>query len=209
MGKEENILIKSIRDYLYKSGCDEVDANKIAEELKVPLKDILSIAKTPQELVSKVFNHELTELASILNEYNFEQQNAIDTFIIIGQEVFKRFHDVNPVITYHLKQNFPQQYEEHLQNKLFFLKKLVIDNLKRGQSQGIYKKDINLELLNKKVEDKVSKIHGHDLLSTGKLTFDIIFNDLIEEFIKEVSEEDGWKYYVNRKHLVEALDFNR
>jgi hypothetical protein len=129
--------------------------------------------------------------------------------IIIGQEVYKRFHDVNPAITYHLKQNFPDQYDKHLHNKIEFLKNMVISNLKRGQAQGVYRHDIDIENFKEKLANKVSKIHDPELLNTGKLTFDIIFNELIEDFIKDVSEQDGWDYFINRKHLVEALDFNR
>ncbi len=208
MQKDENTIIKEVRDYLYDAGVSKIDAMEIATEINIPFQDLVSIAPTPEDLVSKIFQYELIEFSSIFDEYNFEKQNAIDILIIVGQEIYKRFHDVNPAVSYHLKKHYPNLYYDHLENKINFLTKRIVNNLRKGQSQGIYKEGLNTDAIIDNFTEKVSKIHSHDILSKSELTFEIIFNDLIEEFIKDISHKDGWTYYKNRKQLVEALNFN-
>ncbi len=209
MTKDENSIIKSVRDYLYDTGIGKIDAFSIAEATGVPVGRLLEIAPTPRDLVRKVFAYELIELAAIFDEYHFEDKNAIDILIIVGQEVYKRFHDVNPSISYHLKKHYPDLYYEHLENKISFLIENIIDNLKRGQEQGIYKEELDIETLKSDLKNKVAILHEDKLLSSGKLTFEFAFNELIESFIRESSHSDWWSYYKQRRQLYEALDFNR
>ena len=209
MNKEEIRIVKSIRDHLYQTGESRIDVLKISEALNIPVDKMLEIAPTPREMVKKIFAYELVELSNIFEEYKFEDLNAIDSLIIVGQEVYKRFHDVNPSVSYHLKQVYPDLYKQHLQNKVNFLVEEVVRNFRKGQNQGIYKKDVDIDALKRSLINNVAKLHDHKLLSSGKLTFDIAFNELIESFIKESSHSDWWDYYIQRKQLFEALDFNR
>jgi hypothetical protein len=209
MNKEEIRIVKSIRDHLYQTGESRIDVLKISEALNIPVDKMLEIAPTPREMVKKIFAYELVELSNIFEEYKFDDLNAIDSLIIVGQEVYKRFHDVNPSVSYHLKQVYPDLYKQHLQNKVNFLVEEVVRNFRKGQNQGIYKKDVDIDALKRSLINNVAKLHDHKLLSSGKLTFDIAFNELIESFIKESSHSDWWDYYIQRKQLFEALDFNR
>jgi len=209
MTKDENSIIRSVRDYLYETGVNKIDVFEISSAIGVPAVRLLEIAPTPKELVKKVFAYELVELEAIFDEYHFEDKNAIDILIIVGQEVYKRFHNVNPAVSYHLKHVYPELYYDHLENKINFLVEHIIDNLKRGQDQGIYKEELDVETLKNNLIKKVAKLHEDKLLSTGKLTFEIAFNELIESFIRESSHSDWWNYYKQRRQLFEALDFNR
>ena len=209
MTKDENSIIRSVRDYLYETGIGKIDVFRISEATGVPAARLLEIAPTPRDLVRKVFAYELIELAAIFDEYHFEDKNAIDILIIVGQEVYKKFHDINPSISYHLKNDYPDLYYDHLENKINFLVEHIIDNLKRGQEQGIYKEELDIETLKSNLKKKVAKLHEDKLLSSGKLTFEFAFNELIESFIRESSHSDWWSYYKQRRQLYEALDFNR
>ncbi len=209
MQKDENSIIKQVRDYLYDAGISKIDAMEIAKEINIPVQELLSIAPTPEILVTKIFEYELIEFSSILDEYSFEKLNAIDVLIVVGQEVYTRFHDVNPAVSYHLKKRYTNLYCDHLENKINFLTTRIVENFKKGQAQGIYKEGLNSDEIIKKFTDRISKIHDPELLNKNELTFEIIFIDLIENFIKEITHKDGWTYYKNRKQLVEALNFNR
>ncbi len=206
---DENSIIRKVREYLYQNDVDKIDALEISDSTGIPVNELLEIAPVPEELVRKVFGYELKEFAVIFDEYNFDEQNPIDVLIIVGQEVFKKFHDLNPAITYKLKKLYPEIYEEHLNNKIKFLVDHITNNFKRGKKQGIYKKDLDIENIKTNLKGKIEKLHDHKLLSTGKLTFEYAFNELIEGFIKESAYSDWWSYYKQRKQLYEALDFNR
>lgn len=209
MQKDENTIIKEIRNLLFYSDVRKIDILKIAQEIDVPVQNLLKIVPTPESLVTKIFEYELIEFSSIFDEYNFEKQNAIDILIIVGQEIYARFHAVNPAVSYHLKKDFYDLYCNHLEKKIDFLTVKIIENLKKGQKQGFYKEGLDLDTIIDNFTVKISKLHSHELLSKKELTFEIIFNNLIEDFIRDISHEDGWNYYKNRKQLVEALNFNR
>jgi hypothetical protein len=209
MNREESRIIKGVRDYLYRTGSNRIDTIKISKELGIPLDNMLKIAPTPREMVKKIYSYEVVELSAIFDEYNFNELNAIDSLIIVGQEVYKRFHDVNPAVSYHLKNVYPDIYKDHLKLKIDFLVSEVVRNFRKGQKQGIYKEDVDIEALKKSLINNVARLHEDKILRSGKLTFEVAFNELIESFIKESSHSDWWDYYKQRKQLFEALDFNR
>ena len=149
----------------------------------------------------------LEELKEIFNEYNFEGWNAIDIMLIVSDEINNRFFNVSPSFTIMLSKAFPDIFEEHMQMRSDFIYEKIKINIEKGMEQGMYKKDISSEMIARMYIAKLNDIHNPDIYPPEGFTFATIFNNLIDGVIKNITNEEGRRYYKQRKQLYSILNF--
>ncbi|TAJ05781.1 hypothetical protein DMA11_23100 [Marinilabiliaceae bacterium JC017] len=207
MQTTEPNLINQIRQYLYNHSEEKLNVINIASELGIPSTDILSIAPTPSELVTKLFIAEFETFKSIFTDLDFDKEGAIDSMIIAGQEIYKRFCSMNPAITIHLRDLYPTEYQIFQKEKIAFIEETLKTNLTKGISQSEYCSDIDTDSVIKKYMEKICELHNPTYLQKGQLTFGTVFSNIIEDFILDVASEEGRQYYRQRKQLIEVFYF--
>ena len=73
--------------------------------------------------------------------------------------------------------------------------------------QGIYKKDISSEMIARMYIAKLNDIHNPQIYPPEGFTFATIFTTLIDDVLKHITNEEGKKYYKQRKQLYSILNF--
>ncbi len=158
-------------------------------------------------MVKTVLEYERKCFEEIFNEYNFEGWNAIDIMLMVSNEINNRFFNVTPSVTIILSKVFPDIFEEHLQKRSDFIFEKIKINIEKGMEQGMYKKDISSEMIARMYIAKLNDIHNPQIYPTEGFTFATIFNNLIDNVIKSITNEEGKTYYKQRKQLYSILNF--
>lgn len=102
---------------------------------------------------------------------------------------------------------FPDIFEEHMQMRSDFIYEKIKINIEKGMEQGMYKKDISSEMIARMYIAKLNDIHNPDIYPPEGFTFATIFNNLIDGVIKNITNEEGRRYYKQRKQLYSILNF--
>ena len=101
----------------------------------------------------------------------------------------------------------PDIFEEHMQMRSDFIYEKIKINIEKGMEQGMYKKDISSEMIARMYIAKLNDIHNPDIYPPEGFTFATIFNNLIDGVIKNITNEEGRRYYKQRKQLYSILNF--
>ena len=89
----------------------------------------------------------------------------------------------------------------------YFIYEKIKINIEKGMEQGMYKKDISSEMIARMYIAKLNDIHNPDIYPPEGFTFATIFNNLIDGVIKNITNEEGRRYYKQRKQLYSILNF--
>ncbi len=123
------------------------------------------------------------------------EKNAIDTLLYISREFadhrkyhFTNFNDDDRIRQINID-NFTQRVE--------FVKKGILMNFILGQKQGIYRNDISPELVSRAYAKRMMDLHNTKIFPSQRLTYQIIYKIMFEDFIKSICTEKGLKYYNN------------
>ena len=143
----------------------------------------------------------------IFNEYNFEGWNAIDIMLIVSNEINNRFFNVSPSVTITLSEVFPEIFQDHLQKRSDFIYEKMKINIEKGMQQGMYKNDVSSEMIARMFIAKLNDIHNPQIYPPEEFTFATIFNNLIDNVIKNITNEEGRAYYKQRKQLYSVLNY--
>lgn len=206
MTEKRYLLAEKLRNYISKYGIKDFDEEHL-KKVGLSLEELKENFTDRRDMVKAILEHERKCFEEIFNEYNFEGWNAIDIMLIVSNEINNRFFNVTPSVTVTLSEIFPEIFEEHLQMRSDFIYEKIKINIEKGMEQGMYKKDISSEMIARMYIAKLNDIHNPQIYPPDGFTFATIFNNLIDNVIKSITNEDGRNYYKQRKQLYSILNF--
>lgn len=206
MVEKKYILADKLRTYISRYGINDFDEEHL-KKVGLNIEELKEHFSNRQDIVKVILEHERKCFEELFNEYDFEGWNAIDIMLIISNEINNRFFNVTPSVTITLSEVFPEIFEDHLQKRSDFIFEKIKINIEKGIQQGMYKNDISSEMIARMFIAKLNDIHNPQIYPPETFTFATIFNNLIDNVIKNITNEEGRAYYKQRKQLYSILNF--
>lgn len=146
MEVKERILEKA-GDLFKRYGIRSITMDEIAAQLGISKKTIYQFFTDKDEMVSAVIEQEVqrNEKECIgLREQSTDAVNQIFRAVESSEELLQA---MNPQILYDLEKHHPRAFKKLRDYKYQFLYKEIMDNLLWGLEDGLYRKELNLEML--------------------------------------------------------------
>lgn len=206
MTEKKYILADKLRTYIARYGINDFNETHL-KKVGLSIDELKENFSDRQDMVQTILEYERKCFEEILDEYNFEGWNAIDILLMVSNEINNRFFNVTPSVTVMLADFFPNIFQDHLQKRSDFIFEKMKINIEKGMQQGIYRQDVSSEILARMFIAKLNDIHNPEIYPPEEFTFATIFNNLIEDLIKNITNEEGRNYYKQRKQLYSVLNF--
>ena len=206
MTDQKYILAEKLRTYISRYGINDFNEDHL-KKVGVTLEELKEHFSDRRDIVTAILEYERKCFEEIFNEYNFDGWNAIDIMLMVSNEINNRFFNVSPSVTITLSVAFPDIFEAHLQMRSDFISEKIKLNIEKGMQQGMYKNDISSEMIARMYIAKLNDIHNPQIYPPEGFTFATIFNTLIDNVIKNITNDEGKEYYKQRKQLYSILNF--
>ena len=207
MSDTKRELIEKLRNHVYRHGL-ELSGDHL-QSVGTSLAEIQREFNGMEEIVAAILQQERACFEKIFDEYNFNGWNAIDIMLLVGSEINERFFDLSPSVTFKLAGPYPDLFREHLRARSNFIYEKIKINIEKGMQQGMYKDDVSSEMVARMYIAKLNDIHDNSIYPPEGFNFATIFNHLIDDVIRSITNEEGWSYYKQRKQFYTVLNFNR
>lgn len=174
-------------------GIKSVTMDDVAKENSISKKTLYKFVKDKSELIEKCIFHEFENKNQDFQNIIANSENAIDE--VIG--MFKTFalilQSYYPAIDYDLTKYYPaiQKKIEITEMKRVF--ELLKQNFIKGQAQGLYKKEIDTELIAKMlVMFHFSRLHN-EIVSYIDFTNPVAFRKMFAYHLNALCTAEGFK----------------
>ena len=202
MNEQLQKILEGIREAAYSQNLLSYSISEVSENLNIPIDELKQYFASDQDLVVEVLAFERESFKNIFETYNFEGVNAIDILLTVSREVSSRFRDISPALTFSLKSTYPKLYQFHIDSRVSFIFEKIKINIMKGISQGIYRKDLSVELLARLYISRLIDLHNPDFFPPAEYSFEIVFDAMFDHFIRGIVNETGMRYYEKcRKRL--------
>lgn len=186
-------ILKKAGDIFLKLGFKSVTMDDIANELAISKKTIYKYFKNKEELVDETVSlvHETmhNEVYCICDKgYNAIQEN----FEIknMFKNMFKNSDD-SPM--YQLEKYYPKTFSKIMANEFSMFKDCISNNLKKGMAEGLYRKNIDEELVTKFYFSLAMSVHNSKLHTYNKNTLNKLETSVLEYHTRAIATEKGIK----------------
>lgn len=187
-------IIERASQVFMRLGIKSVTMDDVAREMSISKKTLYKYFKDKNELVNTIIELKLQMDEHACCVVKVEAENAIDELIRISQFVMENFQSVNPTVFHDLQKYHPESWAKVQEHKWGFIYKTMSANIDRGIKEGIYRDNIN--------NDIISKLYvaSTDLILEGKTfpwpeyKFHELYDEIIRFQIRGLANEKGINY---------------
>ncbi|MBI5217796.1 MAG: TetR/AcrR family transcriptional regulator [Bacteroidia bacterium] len=198
--KLENIINVSAMLFM-KYGIRSISMDDIAREMGMSKKTLYLHVDNKTDLVKKILDYDLCRHFSEKGCCTAKGLNAIDILLEVSKEISKNFHDFNPSVNYDLQKYYPELYHDFIKKKRDALFIDIRKNIEQGIAEGIYRNDLNVDLIARLYLKKLEDIHDPDFMPTNQFTFKNIFEVMFESHIRGIANKKGISYLEKQKKI--------
>lgn len=193
--------IKNKADELFRRyGIKSVTMDDIASQLGVSKKTIYQSFSDKSELVDEVIVNLITENQACCRQDRAKAGNAIEEVYMAMRMIRAMFENMNPTIVIDIERNHPLTYQKFQKHKYEFLKKVVHDNMERGKQEGLYRAEIDVEVLSIVRLETMMMPFNEALFPRNKFSLFYLQQQLIEHFLFGLVTQKGYKLILKYQH---------
>jgi AcrR family transcriptional regulator len=198
---ENRILLKA-RDLMTRNGVKHVTMDDLASQLGISKKTIYQFYKDKDTLVTAVINFELEEQALKCQRTQEIAENAVHEMFMILEDIQQLFKNMNPMTLNELQKYYPAAFNRIQSYKNDFMLRLIKANLVKGIKEGVYRKEIDPEILAIYRLETGLVPFNPDLYPFSKFDIGKVTLQIIENFVYGVMSLAGIKLMEQYKEQV-------
>lgn len=192
--KLELILSESVRLFK-KNGIRSVTMDDIAKEMGMSKKTIYQYFANKTELVEQVLNYMLESQNVVCIREEQAGMNAIDVLLAVSRNVSRQMKDMNPINAFELQKYYPAIYRAFVVKKREHVFDQIKRNFTQGISEGIYRTDLDVELVARLYIQKLVDVHDPEFLESVNFGFEKVFQVIFDNHIRGIANAEGLAYY--------------
>lgn len=173
-------------------GIRSVTMDEIAVQLGVSKKTIYQFYADKNELVDAVLMSMLDDNRENCCQYKVAAGNAIEEVLFATDMVKEMFENMNPSLLYDLEKHHEESYKKFSQFKYEFLREVIVDNLKRGIEEGLYRPGVDIEIVTLIRLETMMLPFSYSIARSGH-SFIEVHQQLSEMFLFGIASPKGYK----------------
>ncbi len=165
----------------------------VARELGISKKTLYQYVEDKNDLVAKVIEMEIAEKTLLFGKTNNTGLNAVEDVFEVHRVVQQMIRDYNPATDYDLRKYYPELYAHIIKVRREYIYRNVIDNLKKGKAEGLYRLDFDDELIAKVQLSRVEATFDEKVFTHDELLSPRLFKEIFVYHIRGIANEKGLK----------------
>ncbi len=201
------IVDKSIKLF-FRYGIKSVSMMDLARELGMSKKTLYQYIENKADLVKQGVALHLKKSEDMCLNVIEPEKNAIEEMLDIGNQVYLQLATVNLVMMYDLRKYYPETWELLKQHREKFIFSVIQTNIKKGVKQGVYRSNINAEIIARLYLAKTVASIEDEYFAQIHLRPSDLFLEAFKYHIYGIASEEGIHFlknninkYKNKKYV--------
>ncbi len=191
MNFDYKIILAKVRELYMKYGIKSVTMDDVANELGISKKTLYQFVSDKDELVGKFIEYEIDIRQEEIFKCFQKGFNAIEELFEISLFMNKMMREQNPATEHDLKKYYPEYYQKTISTRRERMNKYILLNLEKGKKEGLYRKEVDNEIISKLYLSRSETIHINSLFTVEEFTSMRLFRELLTYHIRGIATEKG------------------
>jgi len=192
-------ILQKAKELIMRMGIRSVSMDDIATQTGISKKTIYQYYADKDELVDAVMMEEEKIVHNDAKECLDLSANAIEEILLTLSRVYARFSQMNPVVISDMERFHTKAHERFQKMKYEHLYNVIQNNIKRGISEGLYRKELNLEIIAKYRLESIMIPFNMNLFPPSKFSLAEVTKELMEHFLIGLSTLKGHELIIQYK----------
>lgn len=163
----------------------------VATELGISKKTLYQFVTDKDDLVGKFIDNEIELRQEEICKCFKIGFNAIEELFEISIFMNKLMRNQNPATEHDLRKYYPHHYQKTVQTRRERMYSYIQLNLKKGIKEGLYREDLDTEVIAKLYLSRSENIHFNELFTVEEFTSLKLFIELLTYHVRGIATEKG------------------
>lgn len=169
----------------------------VAKELSISKKTIYQYVSDKDDLVKKTMFLHIQSMDVACMRVIKSEENAILQMLKIADMMISIHKEMNPSLLFDLRKYHPETYEMYTLHRENTINKELIDNLRLGISQKLYKDSINMDITASFYMVLIEACISTEINILANMSFAEKYNYLIDYHMQAICTEKGLEFIRN------------
>ena len=179
----------------------------IARDLGISKRTIYQHYSDKEAILALVIQKEIMDQKCEMEKLDEKAANPIEQMMYASGQMCDTMADMNPALLYDLKKYYPMAWEQFETYKHEYLLKSTRENLLLGIEQGLYRPDINVDILALLRIEQIVMAFDPAVFPLKKFSMRDTQTQFLLHFLRGVLSEKGFEYY-NTIEKRSAIEIN-
>ena len=199
---KEKILTEAFRLFCNK-GIKSISMDDIAGHLAMSKKTLYKWFENKDEIVSAVISSHLRTNQCGCEEITSSSKDAVDELLKIVEFNKSLFSQLHPSVFFDLQKFYPKAWSLFNEFKSEFILAKVKANIERGIKEGLFRSDLNVEVMARLRLAQIEIVFNHDIFPPDKFNVSQVQLDCLEHFLLGIATLKGHKLVNKYKQITE------
>jgi TetR/AcrR family transcriptional regulator, cholesterol catabolism regulator len=186
-------ILACAKDLFFKYGLRNVTMDDISHELGMSKKTLYASFDNKQEIVNTITRNFLKKKEVEYFQIVQNSENAIQELMLLMSNLKGIFEQIDFRLVQDMQRYYPEAWEMFEQHKRDFMHVRIVENLKRGSGEELYRSDFNIEIIAKLRLEEIQWSLSKEILPESKYTLLKTHNEILMHFLYGIVSTKGLK----------------
>lgn len=192
---EKAIVLQTANEEFMRLGIRSVSMDDISSKLGISKKTLYQVVDNKKDLVGQSIENHLRLEKQLMNDISQNANDALVEMIQIGRHSVITLRNIKPAILHDLQKYYKETWMKIRAFTQGVIGERIKNNLSRGIKEGLYRKNINPEIISKLYVLKSWSLVDESNFSLNRYKMDELIRQHLLYHLSGILSEDG------RRHL--------
>jgi len=191
MDQKVDKIIEGAKRVFMRYGIKSVNMDDMARHLGISKKTLYLHIKDKEDLVKRTMidfcANEDREIKGICNL----GLNAVYESLEIMKWVSGMLQHMHPSVAFDMEKYHPEVYHDLWTNRQNFIMECIFENLRKGQKEGLYRKDFNADMIAKLYVARVQAMFDQTLFPHDEYNLSDLYTEIFKYHIRGIASSKG------------------
>lgn len=167
-------IINNATERFLRLGIRSVSMDDLSTDMGISKKTLYQLISTKDQLVDEAIADFIKREEGMINHLNEHATDALDAMTQIANHVVEIFGQIRPILINDLQKYNKKTWSKIRQMQISFIKEQIKDNLKRGIAEGVYRQEIDPDIISSLYVEKAWSIINQTLFSFNNYDRDVL-----------------------------------
>ncbi len=191
MNEQQEKWLRRVSELFMRYGIKSVTMDDVARELGISKKTLYLFVESKDDLVVKVLERHIETEKEECIRIDASSENAVEEMLLVIQSNSEQVKKMKSNIVYDLQKYHREAWEKMQAFQQGFLYNIIKANLERGIKEGLYRDDLNVEIITRLHLSQTFTLFDESYFPPELCPRELLFNEYLKQYLRGILSEKG------------------
>jgi AcrR family transcriptional regulator len=186
-------------------GLKSISMDDVSSKVGISKKTLYQFVSDKNELIWGVIQSQYQKTKAELDALSTESTNRVEELIRINVLITRFLQEISPVAIYDLNKYYPELYTQSSDDFRNLFSGSILSNIKAGKLDGIYRKDINEEVITRLHVERIGQLQEAKAFWGTEASAPHVIKEMTTYYIRGLITEKGEQLL--NKHILDFTNY--